>query len=129
MLVVLTQAHLKSILSIPRFMSLAGPCVSSAKTLQGNLGSRAYLRSPYIWCTVTAWTDMDSMLAFVRSEPHAAAMKAWDLVDAQRSTFLRVPDARSYEEFTNAVANKLVDDHVAQRDAAAGAMAGATAGG
>jgi hypothetical protein len=76
MYISITGLQPKGFWSTVKFWTLAIPSFRQAKTAKGNLHSDVKRIKGY-QCTVTAWEDRESMLAFLHQGPHLKAMKSF----------------------------------------------------
>lgn len=75
MIVVVTEAHVRSWRVYLRFVRRSVASMAQARGAPGNLGARVHLRGFWVWCTVSGWRDEAALSAYVRSGPHLEAMR------------------------------------------------------
>jgi hypothetical protein len=69
-----TRLRVRSIRYLPGFLLYALRSARQAKKAPGNLGAGVLRDRNNTFWTRTAWRDEQSMLTFMRSDPHRAAM-------------------------------------------------------
>ena len=75
MMLVVTEARVRSWWVLPRFVWHSVSAVRQAETLPGCLGTRVFLGGPLLWYTATVWREEADMRDFVRSGAHRRAMR------------------------------------------------------
>lgn len=76
----LTLIEVKSVLALPRFAWHSSRSVKTAKVAPGNIQVKTKLYEFFVFGTMSLWTDRDSMLCFLRSRSHLAAMGDLDKI-------------------------------------------------
>jgi hypothetical protein len=84
MYISITGLKPKGIISYFMFWRLAIPSFKQAKIAQGNLVCEVKKINGY-QCTLTAWVNKESMLAFLRSGIHLKAMKSFHKIAIGRT--------------------------------------------
>jgi hypothetical protein len=84
MYISITGLKPKGVWGLVRFWTLAIPSFSEAKSAKGNLNSAVKKINGYN-CTLSAWENRESMLAFMKNGVHLKAMKAFNAIATGRT--------------------------------------------
>ena len=97
MYISITGLKPKGIWGFIRFWTLAIPPFGEAKSAKGNLYSAVKKIGGYN-CTLSAWKNRDSMLAFMSNGVHLKAMKAFHSIATGRTYGYESDTIPSWEE-------------------------------
>ncbi len=77
-LIVATRLRLSNQRHRRGFLKAAASAIKQAATTSGNLGTEVFPEANDVYWTRTAWTDRNSMMAFMTAEPHLGMMENLD---------------------------------------------------
>ena len=75
MFISVTRIHLKSLSKFFPFMALNGKIQKQIKASPGLISSKVRMQNPWVYWTLTAWQDKESMMRFRNNGTHMEAMK------------------------------------------------------